>query len=219
MPTLPFQAAMTARKQLLSSYGKCISGIIALMKACRLKFIHLDYDILEPRCYNVGNLSGDLDTCAIVKIALDEDDGLVAYSDSGTRFPLGDDENGQDNYTLANLDLLVYKIVEFCESFQKRQIQVGKPTKAAMYKALKDFLKPYNGRGENGIFLFEEGFPKPRLRNNEPVTTLTFNEGTTLSPDGRQNWFWLKDLSGHELRVLVDAINEHILYKHNYSDN
>lgn len=207
---------MTARKQLLSSYGKCIAGIISLMKACRLKFMHLNYDILEPRCYNVGNLSGDLDTCIIVKIALDEDDGLVAYSDSGTRFPLGDDENGQDNYTLANLDLMVYKVVQFCESFQKRLIPVGKPTKAALYKALKDYLKPYKGSGENGIFLFQDGFPKPRLRNNEPVSALTNTECTTLSPDGRTHWFWLRDLSGHELRVLVDAINEHTLYLYHH---
>ena len=212
-------AAKTARKQYLSAYGKCVASIIGLMKACRLKFIQLDYDILEPRCFNVGNVSGGLDTCVIVEVALDEDGGLVAYSDSGTRFPLGDDENGQDNYTLANLDFLVYKAVEYVEAFQKRFIRVQKPTKAALYKALKDFLKPYKGRGENGIFLFEDGFTKPRLKNNEPVTSLTFNEGTTLSPDGHQNWFWLKDLSSHELRVLVDAINEHILFKHNYSDN
>lgn len=212
-------AAKTARKQYLSAYGKCVASIIGLMKAYRLKFIPLNYDILEPRCFNVGNVSGGLDTCVIVEVALDEDGGLVAYSDSGARFPLGDDENGQDNYTLANLDFLVYKAVEYVEAFQKRFIRVQKPTKAALYKALKDFLKPYKGRGENGIFLFEDGFTKPRLKNNEPVTSLTFNEGTTLSPDGHQNWFWLKDLSSHELRVLVDAINEHILFKHNYSDN
>ena len=215
MPTLPLQAAIAARKQYLASYGKCIAILADLLRKSRLTHVFISYDILEPRCYNVNNTSGQYDTNIIVKLALDEDGGLVAYDDSDNQYELGHDENGQDNYTLVNLDYLVYKVVRYVEDFQKHLIAVEKPSKVAMFKALIDYLKPYKGRGENGIYLFSDRFYKPKLQNNEPVQAITFNEVTTVSPDGKVTWFFLQDLSAHELRVLIDAINEHTLFLHN----
>lgn len=90
MPNIPIQTARNTSKDFLKAYGACIKAIIALMKKSRLDFIDLTYDILEPRCYNVNNISSENGAFLIVKVSLDKESGaLTAYNDSGTEFPWG----------------------------------------------------------------------------------------------------------------------------------
>lgn len=213
MPNLPIQTAKNTRKDFLKAYGACIRAIIDLLKKSRLDFIDLTYDILEPRCYNVSNISGEYGASLIVKVSLDKGSGgLTAYDVSGTEFPLGKDENGQDNYTLSNPDILLRKVTEYIEHFQKHcQITCSKYSSTALQTAIKNFI------GKDGNFAFEHGFPRPRLQNNEVVVQITSKEVQTHTPDDKKepHWFWLKGLKTRELKVLVDAINEYMLFCHN----
>jgi len=119
MPNIPIQTAKNTRKNFLKAYGACIRAVIDLLKKSRLDFIDLTYDILEPRCYNVSNISGEYGVFLVVKVSLDKESGtLTAYDDSGTEFPLGEDENGQDSYTLTSPDILLRKVTEYVEHFQ-----------------------------------------------------------------------------------------------------
>ena len=213
MPNIPIQTAKNTRKDFLKAYGACIRAIIDLMKKSRLDFIDLTYDILEPRCYNTNNISGENGASLIVKVSLDKESGtLTAYDDSGTEFPLGKDENGQDNYTLTSPDILLCKVTDYVERFQKNnQITCSDYSSAALQTAIRSFI------GKDGNFAFEHGFPRPRLQNNEVVVQITSKEVQTYTPDDKKepHWFWLKDLKTRELKVLVDAINEYLIYCHN----
>lgn len=213
MPNIPIQTAKNARKDLLKAYGVCIKAIIDLLKKSRLDFIDLTYDIMEPRCYNVNNISGEYDTSLIVKVSLGKGSGgLTAYDDSGTEFPLGKDENGQDNYTLSSPEILLMKVTDYVEHFQKRcQITCSDYSSVALQTAIRGFI------GKGGNIAFEHGFPGPRLQNNEVVVQITSKEVQTYTPDDKKepHWFWLNDLKTRELKVLVDAINEYVLFCHN----
>lgn len=123
MPTNPFQTAVQAAVNYNRAYGRCIAAVIDILKKSRLDYALLNYDILEPRCYNVSNTFGDTCTTLIVKVVLDKDTGtLTAYDDAGTEFSLGSDENGQDNYTLVNPDVLVRKVKAYVTEFRKKLI-------------------------------------------------------------------------------------------------
>ena len=213
MPNIPIQTAKNTRKDFLKAYGASIRAIIDLMKKSRLDFIDLTYDILEPRCYNVNNISGEYGASLIVKVSLDKESGaLTAYDDSGTQFPLGKDENGQDSYTLSSPDILLKKVTDYVERFQKNnQITCSNYSSATLHTAIRNFI------GKDGNLPFEHGFPRPRLQNNEVVIQITSKEVQTYTPDDKKepHWFWLKDLKTRELKVLVDAINEYMLFCHN----
>lgn len=213
MSKIPFASAAAAIRQMSASYGMCIRAIKNLLLKSQLKYVFINYDILEARCYNVNNTSGERDIVVISKVAIDNDGELIAYDDLGNQYPLGNDEYGQDNYTLANLDQLVFKVGEFVDLFQKQLIVVKKPTKENFYLALKEYLKPYNGHGPNSIFLFEDGFTAV-LSNGEVVKNMTNNE---LKTD--KSWHFLRDLQKNDLRILIDAINEYTRYVYNLKCN
>ena len=209
MATIPIQTAKATKKNFLLAYGCCISAVKELLKKSRLDYVVLNYDILEPRCYNVNNTSGEYNCCLIVKVAIDRmTDSVVVYDDSNNEYNIGSDEDGQDGYTLVNPDVLISKVADSIEIFYKtRQVACSEYTSYHLMKAIKEFM------GEEGVS-FENGFPKPRLQNNETVYHITAKEVKTIET-GTEHLYWLKSLRTRELRALVDALNEYSIFLYN----
>ena len=213
MPTIPFQTAIQAAVNYNRAYGRCIAAIIDILKKSRLDYALLNYDILEPRCYNVSNTSGDTCTTLIVKVVLDKDaDTLTAYGDAGTEFPLGSDEDGQDNYTLVNPDVLVRKVESYVKEFQKKLIAPKDYTGYHIVAAIKAFLAGVTG------FSIDDPVMRPSLEDGSKVVEVTAKEVRVETPSRESKWIWFKDLRVRELRTVATGINDYLIYLHNQTN-
>ena len=214
MPTIPFQTAVQAAANYNRAYGRCIAAVIDMLKKSRLDYALLNYDILEPRCYNVSNTSGETCTALIVKVVLDKDsDTLTAYDDTGTEFPLGSDEDGQDNYTLVNPDVLVRKVESYVKEFQKKLIAPKEYTGYHIVAAVREFLAGGTG------FRIDDWFMRPSLEDGSKVVEVTAKEVRVETPSREEKWIWFKELRVRELRSVATGINDYLIYLHNKKTN
>lgn len=210
MPTIPFQTAIQAAVNYNRAYGRCIAAVIDILKKSRLDYALLNYDILEPRCYNVSNTFGDTCTTLIVKVVLDKDtDTLTAYDDAGTEFSLGSDEDGQDNYTLVNPDVLVRKVESYVKEFRKKLIAPKDYTGYHIVTAIKAFLNGATG------FHIDDWFMRPALEDGSKVVEVTAKEVRVDTPSREEKWIMFKDLRVRELRSIATGINDCLIYLHN----
>lgn len=210
MPTIPFQTAVQAAVNYNRAYGRCIAAVIDMLKKSQLDYALLNYDILEPRCYNVSNTSGDTCTTLIVKVVLNKDaDTLTAYDDAGTEFPLGSDEDGQDNYTLVNPDVLVRKVESYVKEFQKKLIAPKDYTGYHIVTAIRAFLGGVTG------FSIDDPVMRPSLEDGSKVVEVTAKEVRIETPSREEKWIWFKDLRVRELRTVATGINDYLIYLHN----
>ena len=214
MPTIPFQTAVQAAANYNRAYGRCIAAVIDILKKSRLDYALLNYDILEPRCYNVSNTSGETCTALIVKVVLDKDtDTLTAYDDAGTEFPLGSDEDGQDNYTLVNPDVLARKVESYVKEFQKKLIAPKDYTGYHIVTAIKAFL------GGTVGFSIDDPVMRSSLEDGSKVVEVTAKEVRVETPSHESKWIWFKDLRVRELRTVATGINDYLIYLHNKKIN
>lgn len=210
MPTIPFQTAVQAAVNYNRAYRRCIAAVIDILKKSRLDYALLNYDILEPRCYNVSNTSGDTCTTLIVKVVLDKDaDTLTAYDDAGTEFPLGSDEDGQDNYTLVNPDVLVRKVESYVKEFRKKLIAPKNYTGYHITTAIKAFLDGATN------FRIDDWFMRPALEDGSKVVEVSAKEVCVETPSRESKWISFKDLRVRELRSVATGINDCLIYLHN----
>lgn len=212
MKKTPTQIADKISQAFLSSYGECIKAVHDLLMESRITVVHLDYDILEPRVYNVCDTSGEYGSYLIVKVILDnEAGGLVLISDSGEKFPIGTDENGQDNYTVVNPGILLRKVAAYVESFKARQLRPTKKNRQEMIAAIGGYI------GKKNAVFFEKEFDRPQIFC-ESVVYVSDTEVETISSDGTSRGrYQLGALPVSELAVIVDAVNRYVLYLHNKS--
>lgn len=209
MKTLPIRAAKAAKKQYLSAYGKCLKYIIDILKKSGLNKVELQYDSMTPRCYNLNNTTGEEDCNVIVRIELDRNgDSLILYDESGNEYPTGSDEFGQDNYTIANIDVLVDKVAYFAELVTCSQmIEVAKGQ--TRLRAIMEHI------GKDRQIAFEHNFPKPKLNTGEEILMVTAREVNVKTERNESQWYWLRSLKQKDLDIIIKGINDYVLYIHN----
>lgn len=210
MTTLPFQAAIQTAGNYNKAYGRCIAAVVDILKKSRLDYVLLDYGVLEPRCYDISDISGDSGASVIVKVVRDRGaDTLTAYDESDSAFPLGSDGNGQDNYTLVNPDVLIRKTVEYVEAFRKKLIAPKDYTLYHMVTAIKEFLGGADG------FTIDDWFMRPALEDGSRVVEITASDIRVETPTREEKWVRFADIRVRELHAVVNSVNDYLIYLHN----
>lgn len=190
------------------AYGACIREIYSLMVRNKLEKLSLNYDILEPKCYNVNNHNGVDDIMLVTGVECSKERGLVLTDSVYAKYPIGTDENGQDNYTVCGMDILLFKVKESIDSFNKKLLKFRYAMdKKTLLKTLRDHL------GTNTI-VFQHGFICPITEYGDKVSEIG-PKGILIEFEGKSGLLHLEDCTKKTMLLLCEAINEYYLFLQN----
>lgn len=198
--------AKTASDSFAEAYTSALRYLAMMMEEGGVRFLDLVYPG-RSGAYNVSLSDGSSDK--IVRLELSDEEGLTAIGESGQPYPLGNDYEGQDNYDIAFLPLLVHTAWDALQRIEERCVKLTSTAQASMYADITRFLR------RNGPVRFGDGYPLPCFRENA-ITTVSEEAVSTLDPvrEVRMN-HPLDTLNTRELRELARSINAYVKYRHN----
>jgi hypothetical protein len=198
--------AKTASDSFAEAYTSALRYLASMMEEAGVRFLDLVYPG-RTGAYNVCITEGSSDR--IVRLESSEEDGLTAIGESGQIYPLGDDYEGQDNYDIAFLPLLVHAAWDALQKVEERCVKLTSTAQAAMYADITQYLR------RRGPVRFEGGYPLPSFRDRS-MTAVSEETVFTLDPvrEIRMN-HPLDTLNTRELRELARSINAYVKYRHN----
>lgn len=204
--------ALNAINGYYDNYDHCLKAIIGLLKGHGIDYVHIHYELFEPRCFNVHDIHGTSDL--IVKVKLDkEEEMLYLYGESGEEYPIGRSFNDQDNYSICNLYTLVDKVMKEVDAIERNGIQIGDSKSVeSLAECISSFI------GEDGTVSFEHGYKKHvfvDFREDETINMITSREIITQTEDKHVIHRQLTALNSRELQDIIRAVNDYFKFIHN----
>ena len=201
---MPTKTLKIVRARFTGAYGDILVHLREILESNGLGRIFPDYDAVACPCYNIGP---DGDAYLIQSLKLDEDGMLCATDPHGNLFPLGDSIDSQDNYTLSAPLQLLDATVSAVTKLSVRLIKIRPSTHDQMLQVLRDWL------GKDGDVAFEHGFPRPSLRQDEEIVSVSHDAVVSLIlPSRLSHVHPLESLGTVELKRLAKTLNDYTVF-------